>query len=171
MNDGSTSAPFGYHELIVDENASTSVTIIAGPKHADSQKLYAYWVECAGRGGLKLGRDLPAAAVARLMSRLIVFEPVENTDDFRIRLAGTGLLRRFGMDVSGRVLSEVYQGGAFKSYSTNLRTALTTNTPLIVDVKITQGPNQLFHLEYVFLPVLSHDGSQPWIVAGVFYFE
>jgi hypothetical protein len=171
LNDSSTPAPFGYHELIVDKTASTSVTIIAEPKHADSQKLFAYWKECTVRGGLKLGRDLPAAAVARLMSRLIVFEPVDNNADFRIRLAGTGLLRRFGKDVSGHALSEIYQGGTFSSYSNNLRTTLINNAPLIVEIRITEGPNQLFHIEYVFLPVFSYDGLQPWVVVGVFYFE
>ena len=170
MNDGSTPAPFGYHELIVDKHATTSVTVIAEANHADSQKFVVYWHDCVARGGLKLGRDLPAAAVARLMSRLIVFEPVEDNADFRIRLAGTGLLRRFGKDVSGHALSEIYQGGTFTSYSNNLRATLTKNAPLIVEVRITEGPNELFHIEYVFLPVLSYDALATWVVVGVFYF-
>ncbi len=170
MSDRSTPAPFGYHELIVDKHATTSVKVIAEAKHADSQKLLAYWRDCAGRGGLKLGRDLPAATVARLMSRLIVFEPIEHGADFRIRLAGTGLIRRFGKDVSGQLLSELYQGGTLKSYVSNLHATLTKNAPLIVEVTITEGPNELFHIEYVFLPVLSYDAKETWVVVGVFYF-
>lgn len=75
------------------------------------------------------------------------------------------------MDVSGRVLSDVYQGGTFHSYAKNLRATLNSQTPLVVEVEITKGPNTLFHIEYVFLPVLSYDASQTWIVVGVFYFE
>ena len=105
------------------------------------------------------------------MSKLIVFEPVEDGRDFCIRLAGSGLLRRFGEDVSGKMLSQLYGGKSFENYRENLLMALTGGDFHAVDVRVTQGPNLLFHIEYIFLPVLSFDGNQIWVVAGVFYFN
>jgi hypothetical protein len=170
MGSGSGSLMFGSFEAGLDGTEKIAAHIVAEPAHPESLALLRYWQDCAAKGGLRLGRDLPAAPIARLMSKLHVFEPLAQNADFRIRLAGTGLIRRFGSDVSGRALSELYSGPVFEDYRSNLAATIESGTPMVIDSRVSQGPNELFHMEYMFVPVLSHDGTQTWVLNGAFYF-
>jgi len=155
---------------LIGEHADIVPTRIAAPYHRDSAALFVYWQACIARGGLMLGRDLPAREVASLMSKLNIMEPMAD-GDFRVRLAGSGLMRRFGEDVTGRMLSTLYDAQSFQNFSAGLRSALDTGVPHIVDVRIKTAAYKHLHMEYICLPVKSYDGLRDWVLTGAFYFD
>jgi hypothetical protein len=154
---------------LVGERAEIVPTRIAAPHHTDSAALFAYWQSFIARGGLVLGRDLPAREIAPLMSKLNIMEPMAD-GDFRVRLAGSGLMRRFGEDVTGRMLSSLYDAQSFQNFSAGLRSTLDTGVPHIVDVRIVTEAYKHLHMEYICLPVKAYDGLRDWVLTGAFYF-
>jgi hypothetical protein len=105
------------------------------------------------------------------MSHLVVYEPLEEARDFRARIAGTSLLRRFGRDISGSRLSELFEPDAFAAQRDDMRTLLRTRRPCVLEVRATIDNYPVLHFEIVALPVLAPDRETPWILSGLFYYD
>lgn len=152
----------GFHEVF---------TVMREPSHYDARHLFEFWRERNEEGGFVIGRHVPSRALARLMSHLIVYEPLEEGEDFRARIAGTSLLRRFGRDISGSKLSELFEPNAFAAQRDDLRTLLRTGKPCVLEVKATVDGYPALHFEIVALPVLAPDRETPWVLSGLFYYD
>lgn len=146
-------------------------TVMREPSHYDARHLYGFWSERHADGGFVIGKDVPSRALARVMSHLVVYEPLEQGADFRARIAGTSLLRRFGRDISGSKLSELFEPGAFAAQRDDMQMLLRTGRPCILEVKATIDAYPVLHFEIVALPVLAPDRETPWILSGLFYYD
>ena len=146
-------------------------TVMREPSHYDARHLFVCWRERNDEGGFVIGKDVPSRALARVMSHLVVYEPLDGGRDFRARLAGTSLLRRFGRDISGSKLSELFERSAFEAQREDMRTLLRTRQPCVVEVKATVDTYPVLHFEIVALPVLAPDRETPWILSGLFYYD
>jgi hypothetical protein len=116
-----------------------------------------------------MGRDLPSREIAKLMSKLSVFEPNESESDFRFRLVASGWLTVYGRDVKGEWLSALYDPAAFAHYAAGLRDVLDTGAPRITDVRVYKLRQLQQHIEYVGLPIEANSGA--CILIGAFRFE
>jgi hypothetical protein len=152
----------GFHEVF---------TVMREPSHYDARHLFEFWRERNEEGGFVIGRHVPSRPLARLMSHLVVYEPLHEGEDFRARIAGTSLLRRFGRDISGSKLSELFERNAFEAQRDDLRTLLRTGKPCVLEVKATVDGYPALHFEIVALPVLAPDRETPWILSGLFYYD
>jgi hypothetical protein len=141
----------------------------AAPSHADAQALLDYWNVCRQNGDFVMGRDIPARAVARLTKNLFVLEPIEAGRNFRFRLVGTVLLNRFGRDVTGAAVSEVYDAAATKDLVASLNKVLASAAPVFLDVRVHGVLGEIRYPETVLLPMTSPDGHAAWVLGGVFY--
>jgi hypothetical protein len=146
------------------------VSVADAPAHPDSRRLLEYWQQCEAKGGIVVGRDIPSRAIANLTSSLQVVEPIDGGRDFRIRLAPSGLLRRFGSDVTGKTMSELFDDQQFARYADGLRQILRTRQPTTLDIRVLENGHETMHIETIGLPVKSPDGKSDWILAGTFYF-
>jgi hypothetical protein len=152
----------GFHEVF---------TVMREPSHYDARHLFQFWRERNDEGGFVIGRHVPSRPLARLLSHLIVYEPLQEGEDFRARIAGTSLLRRFGRDISGSKLSELFEPRAFEAQRDDLRTLLRTGKPCVLEVKATVDGYPALHFEIVALPVLAPDRETPWVLSGLFYYD
>jgi hypothetical protein len=152
----------GFHEVF---------TVMREPSHYDARHLFEFWRERNEEGGFVIGRHVPSRPLARLMSHLVVYEPLHEGEDFRARIAGTSLLRRFGRDISGSKLSELFERNAFEAQRDDLRTLLRTGKPCVLEVKATVDGYPALHFEIVALPVLAPDRETPWVLSGLFYYD
>ncbi|HEY4123066.1 MAG TPA: PAS domain-containing protein [Rhizomicrobium sp.] len=146
-------------------------TVMREPSHYDARHLFECWRERNAEGGFVIGQHVPSRALARVMSHLVVYEPLEDAEDFRARLAGTSLLRRFGRDISGSKLSEMFEPDAFEAQRDDMRVLLRTGRPCVLEVKATIDNYPVLHFEIVALPVLAPDRETPWILSGLFYYD
>jgi len=158
-------------ELAPRDGLKIAPTNIADPKHPDALRLLAYWKSCECRGGLRLGRDLPAKGIASLMSRLSVLEPINDMQDFVFRLAGTGWFRRFGRDIQGERLSGLYAGGNLRHYIAGLQNVLKSGKPSFVDVRVRDAHRERHHIEYAEFPVWAPSRETQCVLAGAFHFD
>jgi hypothetical protein len=143
--------------------------IIAAPRHPDSEKLVAFW-NTRGPDGIVMGRDVPSRAIAHLLSHVVVWEPVADRSNMKVRLAGAALQRRFSGDLKGRMMSELFPPADFRNHLRETFSVIESGTPLVLDSHVFCGNIEHLHLETVLLPISSPDRAQCWLLAGSFYF-
>ncbi len=146
-----------------------TATPLETPKLYGAQTLVDVWRGC--RQGFVVGRDIPSRPLSGVLRNLAIFEPVAAGADFLVRLAGTALLRRFGRDVSGAKMSELYAPLTFERRRKWLGEAIRTAKPVIHEIEIQQGNRRPLRFELIVLPVLAPDHVTPWVLAGFFYHE
>lgn len=144
-----------------------TATSLAAPKLHGAQLLIDEWRKA--RDGFAVGRDIPSRALSSVLRNIAVFEPVEG--DFRARIGGTALLRRFGRDITGARLSELYAPAIFARHYGWLGDAMDANRPIIRHIQTQQGNHKPLGFELVVLPVLAPDLCTKWVLAGFFYYE
>ncbi len=110
---------------------------LVSPLHPSAQELLAPWKACKTNGDFVMGRDVPAKSIASLTKNLVVLEPVDGAAEFRFRLVGSVLRNRFGREVSGLTISEVYDAPTTQSFQTSLRKVLQTQLPVFQTVHVT----------------------------------
>ena len=143
---------------------------LAEPTLPKAIKLIEFW-RAHQPQGVVVGHHVPSREIAPLLSSLVLYEPVNDGEDWRIRLAGAALLRRFGRDVAGHLISALYPRDHFLILRSRAINVLKSNAPHTDDVVIRSSERTLQHFETVHLPVYAPDRSAQWDMAGYFYFE
>ncbi len=139
------------------------------PAHADARRLLDFWY--AHERSPVMGTDLPSRAIARLLPNVAVFDYRAARNEFRVRLAGLGLVRRFGRDISHHYLSEVVSAGDHERLNETLMAARDVKLPQIRDVKIHGTRRALLHYEMVCLRILAADKETVLVLGGFFFFD
>ena len=158
----------------VDALASDMVekrTRIAEPVHFGARLLFDFWRRQRAAGGFVVGRDVPSRALAPVLRNLILYEPLDGGRDFRIRLAGSALIRRFGCDITGLKLSELFAPDAFANYRAAMAEVLASDAPVGLDVTLSAKGRAQLHFEVLGLPVLAADRAATWVLGGLFYHD
>lgn len=143
------------------------------PEHPSSRTLIDHWKACEEHGGMRMGRDIPNRALAKILANVAVTEPVDDWRDGRMRLVGSALTHRFGRDITGVLISELFVyddpqmlammlGGA-KAAATKRRPGIALDRVLLDGVEKMRN-------EIVVLPVLAPDGTTMWALTGTFQF-
>lgn len=148
-----------------------TITVMREASHFDARYLIEVWQKWCADGGFVIGRHVPSRELAAVMSHLVVYEPLDGGADFRARLAGAALMRRFGRDISGSRLSELFAQEAFAARRDDLQMILRLQTPCVLEGRVTVDNYPMLHFEIVALPVLAPDEKTPWILAGLFYHD
>lgn len=146
--------------------------VIADPQHPSSKKLIAEWRANEAKGGMRMGRDIPCRAIARLLDCISICEPVGDWADGRIRIAGSILTLRFGRDIHGMLISELYkddpEGG--RILLERARRAQATREPALLDTRVCAGDVEVMRFEVVVVPIFAADGIAPLSLVGTFRF-
>jgi hypothetical protein len=142
------------------------------PTHPHSIRLIAYWQECEARGGMRMGRDMPARAIAPLLKDITVAEPIRDWADARIRLAGSAMAEYFGRDVGGALMSEIFAGELRdrEMLLAGARAAIARNRPGIVEQILVDSGHEVLRQELTALPIFAPDGDARWLLTGTFNF-
>ncbi|MGN6514883.1 MAG: PAS domain-containing protein [Rhizomicrobium sp.] len=137
--------------------------------HGLASSLIESWEGLKPRGGMVIGRHFPSRAFAKVLPNILLLERIEGMRDFRIRVAGFGMLRFYGVDLSGRNLSDFFSGDAHEMRYTLFADILSGNTPHIGLERIHRGSKLLTVREVVSLPVLASDGTTPLVLRASFW--
>src|SRR5215469_11369966 len=139
------------------------------PTQYGARLLLDHWRARNGGMGFVVGRDVPARPLASVLRNIALFEPVDDHADFRMRLAGTAFMRRYGRDVTGLKLSDIYDAKTFEEERANLLEISDKKYPEIFDVKVTRAGRVFQKFEALRLPVLSPDRRETWVMGALFY--
>jgi hypothetical protein len=156
---------------IAPRSGSVETHIVrAAPVHRGARLLLETWHAREAQGRFVVGRDVPSRALAKILSSLVLYEPLY-TGDFRVRLAGHALRRRFGRDVAGETLSRLMDQTQFARHAGRMRGLLETGRPLVAEVRIEEEGRLRLCYELVVLRVLAPDGRTPWVLSGMFFHD
>lgn len=146
--------------------------VISEPEHPSSKELIAHWRACEAKGGMRMGRDVPSRAIAKFLANISVCEPVDDWADAQIRVAGSIMILRFGRDIGGMLISELYRsdpkGG--QMLLDNARRAQKTREPGLLSTRVCSNELEIMRFEVVALPIFAADGVSPLSLAGTFRF-
>jgi hypothetical protein len=131
------------------------------------RELYSYWRGChiGDRPPSRADID-PPIDIPKLLPNLIIFDRVGAL--FRVRLAGSEVVRRGGGDATGRTLD-----GDMTSYDgmvtliALLERVTATGEPVIYSV--ARGNDTAFGAIGILLPLSGADGGAEMVLGGVFY--
>lgn len=147
-------------------------TVLTAPEHPSAAALIEIWRAHEAEGGMRMGRDIPSRGLAKLLPNIVIAEPIGAWEDAYIRLAGSVLTERFGRDIAGMRISELYQndpkGGAM--LLAGARCADETRQPGLLSTRVTAGKTELMRFEVVALPIFAPDGVTHWCLVGTFRF-
>lgn len=90
-------------------SAQLSASATAARAH---QEMFAYWASLRRGASLPARGDLHPANMKRLLPTVSLIDVVGQPRDYRLRLAGTGLYGVYGREITGRMLSDVYNTAA-----------------------------------------------------------
>lgn len=144
---------------------------LSEPTQFGAKLLLEHWKAKQAEDGFVVGRDVPSRALSCVLRNLALFEPVDDMSDFRVRLAGTAFMRRFGRDITGLKFSEIYTPGTFASRRAGMRDVIGDRKPCVIDAKLTRGTRTFLHFEAVRLPVWAPDREAAWVLDGLFCFD
>ena len=143
-------------------------TILDAPKHSGAELLHSLWQRKRAEGGFVVGRDIPSRELSSVLRNLAVYEAIERGMDFRVRIAGTAFYRRFGEDVTGKRLSELFDARMFKAIRARLNSTLASARPTSVEIERMQGGNS-GNFEILMLPVSAPSRTAHWVLVGMFF--
>jgi hypothetical protein len=155
--------------LVADADAT--YTRLSEPRHFGARLALEAWRTQRLADGFVVGRDVPSRALAPVLRNLAVYEPLDGGCDFRARLAGSALIRRFGCDVTGLKLSELFDREAFEHHRAVMAEVLASQTPRSLDVQIKSESRTQLRFEVLSLPVLAPDRETGWLLTGLFYHD
>lgn len=139
------------------------------PCHPDSKIAMRFWNDRPA-DGIQIGRDVPSRAISSLLSRIVVFQPVENGRDFKVYLVGGRVRHRFGRDITGELLSQLYSAEQFPQRLACHQAILATGAPSAALITYRLKGAEVLKLELLRLPVVAPNGVDRWVLAFVFYF-
>jgi hypothetical protein len=154
---------------IENENTVSEYRIIDTLSHPDGPTALRFWAR-RPQDGIRIGRDVPARAIARLLSHVIVYAPFADGSNAVVHLAGSGLRMRFGRDITGLKLSQVFIPEDFKVRLEALNDVMARGEPRLAEIIHRTGDIEVLRMELLTLPVIAPNGKDRWVLAFAFYF-
>jgi hypothetical protein len=153
------------------ENGTTisHYRIVDALTHPGADAVLRFWAE-RPPGGIRIGHDIPSRSIAGQLGNILVYEMLKDRPDARVYLAGANLRRRFGRDITGLLMSELFTPDAFKVRFDALTTVLASGEPRLAEIVHTSGDIQVLRLELLALPAIAPNGVDRWALTFAFYF-
>lgn len=154
---------------MANHDISPSFEPLPIPQHSQAWTLYKYWLE---KRGIK---EIPSRASIRLeeltslrcVDRVFILEPL-GENDWRYRLLGTEIVKRFGRDVTGVPFREHMQEDEAEAAINLSNKAVSSNTPVFLQARFSSGKHHRT-VETMSLPIRSTDGKATWLFGGTFF--
>jgi hypothetical protein len=131
------------------------------------RELYSYWRERHRDGAPPSRADIdPPIDIPKLLPNIIIFDRVDG--HFRIRLAGSEVVRRAGRDATGLTLDkEMKDYHGIVTLLGYLGRVIETGEPVIYSV--ARGNDTAFGAIGMLLPLAGADGKPEMVLGGVFF--
>ena len=154
----------------VDSGLRDEYRLVSAAHHPKAQQLLDFW-KAQPADGIVIGRDVPSRTIAAILNNITIFEPVNGGSDLKVRLAGTSTRRRFGSEITGKLMSELFPPDEFREHLETVHANMKSEAATIIDSHLTNGAVETLHLEVVILPVFAPDRVSKWVLMGLFYFS
>ncbi len=127
-------------------------------KHKTDQALFDYW------NALRAGRPAPRRAeiepgdIRRILPYVFILER-KDRNDYRFRLAGTGLCSVYGMEFRGHNMLSMWQDDCVENLKQALEDVAANATISVVEYTAATNDKREATFEMILLPLAHEDGS------------
>jgi hypothetical protein len=151
----------------MSEEVSVSGLSVVGASHrADdatpttpvAQELLAYWQSKLQGRRAPRREDILPEELGKLLPWVILLEVVGEPPRFRVRLAGTGVVREYGAEMTGKFLDDLDMGAALDRSLEDHRRAVREFRPVVGTFDFKTQDGRWMSYERITLP-LSADGE------------
>lgn len=156
-----THCPNGLLQIMSEE-----LVFLGQPVLEPSKRFLQFW-EARPSDGLVFLRDVPSRAIASLLRNIIIWDAVGDWSDARVRLMGSGLLFRFGKELKGSLLSELFAADEYTQHLALLRRAYYDNAPVLARSCLRTGGMYVMALEIIVVPLVAPDHTLPMAMVCV----
>ncbi len=146
-------------------------SILAAPIHTSATLLLDCWRDGERNGGFTVGRDFPSRKLARILANLVLYEYSPVAQDFRVRVAGFSLMRRFGRDITRRYLRDILPGEHHGRHLAAMIRVMETGVPYSVDAKLKLPELPALRYETLTVDARAADGKGRLVLSGLFFFD
>jgi hypothetical protein len=133
------------------------------------EELFAYWASLRDGARLPGRRHLDPAPIKRLLPTVSLIDVIARgaaPAEFRMRLAGTGLYRVYGREITGKRLADIYNTAACDYWRVELGKVVSERRPAVgVHNLAWRGASHLSIL-WLRLPLAS-DGREVDMILGL----
>jgi hypothetical protein len=137
--------------------------------HPDAVLAIDFW-QARPADGIRMGRDVPSRAIARLLSRTAIYEPIDNGADFKVHLAGTNLRQRFGRDITGESITQLFSAGDLPGRHQTLKDIIALNEARMARIVHSIASVDVLTVELLQMPIIAVNGTDRWVLTFAFYF-
>lgn len=127
-------------------------------KHKTNQALFDYW------NAIRAGRPAPRRAeiepgdIRRILPYVFILER-KDRNDYRFRLAGTGLCSVYGMEFRGHNMLSMWQDDCVENLKQALEDVTANATISVVEYTAATNDKREATFEMILLPLAHEDGS------------
>jgi len=136
--------------------------------HPDAALALHFWQK-RPIDGIHMGRDVPSRDIARLLSRVLIYEAIDGGEDFKVHLAGSSVQQRFGRDITGESISQLFSGGDLPVRYEALKEVVWLDEPRMARIVHRIGKVDVLTIELLQVPIVAPNGSDRWVLTFVFY--
>ncbi|HAH08800.1 MAG TPA: hypothetical protein DCL54_07255 [Alphaproteobacteria bacterium] len=115
--------------------------------------------------------DFPSRPLLPFMPHICLFEPIDEGADWRLRLVGTAICRRYGVDATGFTVSQLYPPEVAQKQIAGYRETAATRGMHVTKGRIAAAGNDFWDVEFCNLAIEPPQGSIRWIATGVFVLD
>ncbi len=130
------------------------------------EELFAYWASLRDGSRLPGRHHLDPAPIKRLLPTVSLIDVFADPQEFRMRLAGTGLYGVYGREITGKRLNDIYNTAAADYWRVELGKVVAERRPAVgVHNLAWRGASHLSIL-WLRLPLAS-DGREVDMILGL----
>ena len=133
----------------------------------ENQTILDHWVKLQGNNAVALRQDFDPLEFADALTHCIIVQALRE-QKFKVQLFGTELVNRFGRDLTGLDLGEIYQGDDLKNTYDRLNTIQSLPAVLRLVSQMQTAADVWVRLEFLGLPFANADGQIDHILLSAF---
>jgi hypothetical protein len=146
------------------------------PIHPDVKRLLAYWNEKRGDRSMPVRADIVPSEIVSILPNIVIYDVVDDGQDFRVRIFGTALVELIGEERTGKLVSEFGNNcnpptnapGVRRRWMDSLAASYKTGQPACVTGTMSNSRRPYIVWHGISCPLGEHTTTQ---MIGIMTFE
>lgn len=130
------------------------------------RRAYEFWNALREEREMPARRDIDPSEIVPILPFVVLVDVLDDPIDFRFRLAGTDVVRRYGQELTGRKLREIDVDGKYRQIFDEYELTVTRRRPEIFTEEFTRTDGKFVRYTRLLCP-LSADGVAVNMLFGV----
>ena len=147
------------------------IIVPAEVMHPGSRQLFCYWERLRGEASAAPRSAIDLKDITRIVSWLALLEPAPGNRSYLWRLAGTGICRLWGRELTGREVLENWRPKDRECLMQALNGVVTAHQPFVARFGARSLDGDEVGIEVLALPVLKEGRREPQVLACLMPFR